>query len=355
MRLAPAWKYLGIAIVLAVLILVPPIADSHYITAVFISVLLFFILGAIFDFMLGFLNIFNFGMGGFMALGAYTSALLAYHYGISQWLGLLAGGVATLLLGLFAGVITLRLRGIYVGLTTLFLAEFVLFAISNMRDYTRGAAGLQVFQYSDAFGISFNRNNPMAYYYLLLILCALIYLLMHAIVRSRIGLVFKAIRDDQLGTSVLGFDVVRYKLFNFAVASFCIGVVGAFYGVYIGILVPTTQEFGIFRATEILTMAYIGGRGTLWGSLLGAFALIGIQEFFRIVDEWRLVIYGAFLILVLMVFPRGLAGGVMDLALWLQKRFGATPAIADTDAAARAGNPHIARPDTAGNSSEEKE
>ena len=187
MRLAPAWKYLGIAIVLAVLILVPPIADSHYITAVFISVLLFFILGAIFDFMLGFLNIFNFGMGGFMALGAYTSALLAYHYGISQWLGLLAGGVATLLLGLFAGVITLRLRGIYVGLTTLFLAEFVLFAISNMRDYTRGAAGLQVFQYSDAFGISFNRNDPMAYYYLLLILCALIYLLMQGGHEIRVG------------------------------------------------------------------------------------------------------------------------------------------------------------------------
>ena len=323
MRLAPGWTYAGVLLALSVLLLVPPLADSHYVTAVFVSILLFFILGAIFDFMLGFLNIFNFGIGGFMALGAYTSALLAYHYGVSQWLGLLAGGVATLILGLFAGVITLRLRGIYVGLTTLFLAEFVLFGLSNMRDFTRGAAGLQVFQYPDTLGIGFNRTDPLNYYYLLLVICVAIYLLLHIIVRSRIGLVFKAIRDDQLGTSVLGFNVVRYKLFNFAVASFCIGVVGAFYGVYIGILVPTQQEFGISRTTEVLTMAYVGGRGTLWGSLLGAFALVGIQEVFRVVDEWRLVIYGAFLILVLMVFPRGLAGGVKDLAHWLQGRFGA--------------------------------
>ena len=339
MRLAPAWTYAGALLTLAALILVPLISDSDYLTAVFVSILLFFILGAIFDFMLGFLNIFNFGIGGFMALGAYTSALLAYHYGVSQWLGLLAGGVATLILGLFAGVITLRLRGIYVGLTTLFLAEFVLFALSNMRDYTRGAAGLQVFQYPDTFGVSFNRNDPLSYYYLLLIISVLIYLLLHAIVRSRIGLVFKAIRDDQLGTSVLGFDVVRYKLFNFAVASFCIGVIGGFYGVYIGILVPTQQEFGISRTTEVLTMAYVGGRGTLWGSLLGAFALVGIQEVFRVVDEWRLVIYGAFLVLVLMVFPRGLAGGVKDLALWLQARLGTNSVPADTDAGDAPANP----------------
>ena len=322
MQPAPAWSYAGFATALAVLVGVPAIADSDYLTAVFVSVLLFFVLGAIFDFMLGYLNIFNFGIGGFMALGAYTSGLLAYHWGVSPWLGLLAGGAATLVLGLFAGIITLRLRGIYVGLTTLFLAEFVLFALSNMRDHTRGAAGLPVEQYPDTLGVVFSRNDPLSYYYLLLVLCIAVYLLLRAIVRSRIGLVFRAIRDDQLGAGVLGYDVVRYKLFNFAVASFCIGVVGAFYGAYIGILVPTQQEFGIARTTEVLTMAYVGGRGTLWGSLLGAFALVGIQEVFRVVDEWRLVIYGAFLVLVLMVFPRGLAGAVTDLALWLQRRFG---------------------------------
>lgn len=322
MKLARPWAYVGAAIALVVLLSVPPLVDSNYLTAVFVSVLLFFILGAIFDFMLGYLNIFNFGIGGFMALGAYTSALLATHFSVSPWIGLIAGGAATLVLGIFAGVITLRLRGIYIGLTTLFLAEFVLFTFSNLRDYTRGAAGLQVATFPDLLGISFGRSDPLALYYLMLAIAAAIYAVLHILVRSRIGLIFKAIRDDQLGTSVLGYDVVRYKLLNFAVASFCIGGVGAFYGNYIGILVPTTQEFGISRTTEILTIAYVGGRGTLWGSLLGAFTLIGIQELSRSIQEWRLVLYGTFLVLVLMVFPRGLAGAVTDLALWLQARIG---------------------------------
>ena len=328
MKLSSAWTYLGAGGVLLALLVVPATADNDYITAVFISILLFFILAALFDFMLGFLNIFNFGIGGFMALGAYTSGLLVHHFGVSPWAGLLAGGVSTLVLGVFAGVITLRLRGIYVGLTTLFLAEFVLFALSNLREYTRGAAGLQVPTFPDLFGISFDRSEPLALYFVLVAICVVIYACLHLLVRSRIGLVFKAIRDDQLRASVLGFDVVRYKLLNFAIASFFIGIVGAFYGTYIGILVPTTQEFGIARSTEIRTIAYVGGRGTLWGSLLGAFTLIGMQEGFRVVDEWRLVLYGAFLIFVLMVFPQGLAGGVKQLATWLQNRISRSAGVA---------------------------
>ena len=328
MKLSSTWTYLGAGGALFALLVIPATADNDYITAVFISILLFFILAALFDFMLGFLNIFNFGIGGFMALGAYTSGLLVHHFGVSPWAGLLAGGVSTLLLGVFAGVITLRLRGIYVGLTTLFLAEFVLFALSNLREYTRGAAGLQVPTFPDLFGISFDRSEPLALYFVLVAICVVIYACLHLLVRSRIGLVFKAIRDDQLRASVLGFDVVRYKLLNFAIASFFIGIVGAFYGTYIGILVPTTQEFGIARSTEILTIAYVGGRGTLWGSLLGAFTLIGMQEGFRVVDEWRLVLYGAFLIFVLMIFPQGLAGGVKQLAAWLQNRISRSAGVA---------------------------
>lgn len=331
MTLSPIWTYCGFTLAAIVLVFVPLFANNNYITAVFVTILLFFILGAIFDFMLGYLNVFNFGMGGFMAVGAYTSALLTTYYGVSPWLGLLVGGFTTLLLGLFAGLVTLRLKGIYIGLTTLFIAEFVLFALSNMRDYTRGAAGLQVETFPDLFGISFSRTDPLALYYLLLLISTVIYLTLSFIVRSRFGLIFKAIRDDQLGTSVLGFDVIRYKLLNFAVASFCIGVVGAFYGNYIGILVPTSQEFGISRTTEILTIAYVGGRGTLWGSLFGAFALIGIQEGLRAVSEWRLVIYGLFLMLVLLVFPRGIAGGLKQLALRIQRRFATRSAFRATD------------------------
>lgn len=337
MKLSPVWTYLGFAIVAFVMAAIPLLLGDRYITTVFISVLSFFILGATFDFMLGYLRIVNFGVGGFLAAGAYTSALLNHHFGVSPWLGLLAGGAVTLVVGVIAGTITLRLRGIYIGLTTFFVAELIRFSISSSRDVTRGSLGLSTKNFPEILGYDFARSDPLGYYYLLLVLSTLIYAGLYGIVRSRIGLLFRAIRDDQLATSVLGFDVKRVKLLNFAVASFCFGVVGAFYGNYIGILVPSTQEFGIPRTIEVLTIAYVGGRGTLWGSLLGAFTLVGIQEIFRMADEWRLVIYGAFLVFVLMVFPRGLAGAVQSAALWLQARLLAARDGSEGAAGARTG------------------
>lgn len=301
------------SLVAGVLSLVPSLFDSPYVTTVLITVLLLFALGMVFDFMLGFLNIVNFGIAGFLACGAYTSGLLSNHYGFSPWLGLLAGGVSGLLLGLGAGLVTLRLRGIYVGLATLFIAELIRFSLSSARDVTRGMSGLSTPPFPDIGNISFDRSNLQSYYYLILIITALIYLSLTLVTKSKIGLLFRAIKDNELSVNMLGFNSVSLKLLNFAIASFCLGVLGAFYGTYIGILVPAPQEFGVPRTVEVLTVAYVGGRGTLWGSLLGALALIGLQESFRMADEWRLVIYGVFLVIVLIAFPRGLAGGAISM------------------------------------------
>jgi branched-chain amino acid transport system permease protein len=258
--------------------------------------------------MLGYAGLVNFGYAGFIAAGAYGSALASFHYGISPWLGLLIGGVCGALMGLFTGLITLRLRGLYLGLTTWFVAEALRFTISNTPDYTRGVLGLNVAPFPDLFGISFARGQLLNYYYLLLVLGVLIMIAMLLLVRSRIGLAFKALREDQLATESLGLNTTKYKLINFTVACFFTGVVGSFYAHYLGILSPTPEEFGVPRTVEILTIAYVGGRGTLWGSLFAAFLLIGFQEYFRELEAWRLVMYGALLILVMLFAPKGLAG-----------------------------------------------
>ena len=313
-RLPIGWQWAGAVVALAVMLFMPWLSDDPYITTVFVSILMFFTLAALFDFMFGFVGIFNLGMAGFMMVGAYASGLLGHYLGVSPWLGLLAGGFAALLLGLITGGLTLHLRGIYLGLTTLFVAEFLRTALSNAREVTRGVMGLSTEPFPAVLGVEFRRGDPLSYYYLLLVIAGLIYLTLQLIVRSRIGLAFRAIRADELAASALGIDLVGYKLFNFAVASFCTGVVGAFYAHYIGILVPSVEEFGVLRTVEILTIAFVGGRGTLWGSLLSAIALIGIQETFRTIDEWRLVVYGGFLVVVLLAFPRGMAGGVQSIA-----------------------------------------
>ena len=301
-------RLLKVAVLLGLLIFVPPFFDNPYVTTVFISALMFGLFGAIYDLMIGYAGLTNFGYAGFIAAGAYGSALASFHYGISPWLGLLIGGVCGGLMGFLTGVITLRLRGLYLGLTTWFVAEALRFTISNTPAYTRGMLGLAVDPFPSILGIDFGRGQLLHYYYLLIALGALIMLAMHVLVRSKVGLAFKAIREDQLATESLGVNTTRYKLINFTVACFLTGIMGSFYAHYLGILSPTPEEFGVPRTVEILTVCYVGGRGTLFGALFAGFLLVGFQEYFRELEAWRLVMYGALLIGVMLFAPKGLAG-----------------------------------------------
>lgn len=297
-----------LAALVAILVLVPPLSDNPFITTVFISALMFGIFGAIYDLMIGYAGLINFGYGGFIAVGAYTSALAAFHYGINPWAGLLLAGLLTALVGFFAGVITLRLRGLYLALMTFFVGEAIRFSISNTPEYTRGVLGLTVEPFPGFLGIDFSRADLLPYYYVLLVLGAIILISMWLLVRSKVGLAFKALREDQLATESLGLNATKYKLLNFTIASFFTGVMGAYYAHYLGILSPTPEEFGVPRTVEILVITYVGGRGTLWGSLFAGFLLIGFQEYFRGLGPWRLVLFGALLIFVMLFARKGLAG-----------------------------------------------
>ncbi len=297
-----------IAILVALLIAVPPIADSRFITTVFISALMLGCLAAIYDFMIGYAGLINFGYAGFIAAGAYTSALAAFHFGINPVVGVLMGGAVAAALGFFAAIITLRLRGLYIALLTFFLGEAIRFSISNTPEYTRGMLGLSTVPFPDILGFDFSRATLLPYYFLLLALVTVIMLFMWSLVRSKYGLAFKALREDELAAESLGMSTTRYKLFNFTVASFLTGIMGGYYAHYLGILSPTPEEFGIFRTVEILTICYIGGRGSLWGPLFGAFLIVGFQEYFRGIGPWRLVLFGLLLIFVMLFARRGLAG-----------------------------------------------
>lgn len=301
-------RVLKVAVLIALLVLVPPLADNPYITRIFISALMLGVMAAIYDLMIGYAGLINFGYAGFIGVGAYASALGQFHYGISPWAGLVIGGLMTALLGFFVGIITLRLRGLYIALMTFFVGEAVRFTISNTPEFTRGMLGLSVAPFPDVLGIDFSRANLLAYYFLLLVLAALIMGFMWWLVRSRYGLAFEALREDQLATQSLGLNTTKYKLYNFTIASFLAGVMGAFYAHYLGILSPTPEEFGVYRTVEILTITYVGGRGSLWGSLFAGFLLIGFQEYFRGIGPWRLVIFGSLLIFVMLFARRGLAG-----------------------------------------------
>jgi branched-chain amino acid transport system permease protein len=303
-----AFRYLKLALVIAFLIGVPLIwKENRFISTVFISALMFGIWGVMYDLQIGYGGLINFGFAGFICAGAYGSALAAHHYEINPWFCLLIGGVISGVLGFLTGVVTLRLRGIFVGLATWFLAEVLRLTISNTPGYTRGMLGLAVKPLPDIVGLNYSRAELLPYYYLLLLMVIIIYAIASFMVHSKIGLSFKAIREDQLATETLGLSATKYKLINFTTACFFTGVIGAFYAHYIGILTPDATEFGVPRTVEVLTVAYVGGRGTLWGSIFAGFVLIGFQEYFRELGAWRLVMYGALLITVMIYAPKGLS------------------------------------------------
>ena len=297
-----------VSAVVAVLVGLPAVAHSPAITTVFISALMFGVFGAIYDLMIGYGGLTNFGYAAFIAVGAYASGLADVNYGISPWLGLGIGGIACAIFGFLTGVVTLRLRGLYLGLMTWFIGESVRLTISNTPGVTRGMLGLSVDPFPSILGIDFSRGHLLPYYFLLVLLAAAILGAMFWLVRSKTGLAFKAIREDELATESLGLSATKYKLLNFTVASFFTGIMGSYYAHYLGILSPTPEEFGVQRTVEILTMAYVGGRGTLWGSVVAAFVLVGFQEYFRSLGAWRLVMFGILLILVMLFAQRGLAG-----------------------------------------------
>jgi branched-chain amino acid transport system permease protein len=303
-------RRIGLATLLALAFIATTAAlRVPYVTAVAISALLFGLFGAVYDFMIGVAGLANFGFAGFIAVGAYTSALCATQFGITPWAGLLLGGLGTAAVGLLTGLVTLRLRGLYLGMITWFVGEVIRLTISNTPDYTRGMLGLSVPSFPNLLGIDFSRGaSSLSYFYLLVLLGAAIMLALWLVVRSPLGLAFKALREDQLATESLGLNATKYKLVNFTIASFLTGVLGAFYAHYLGILTPTPEEFGVPRTVQILTIAYVGGRGSLWGALAAAVLLIGVQEYFRGIGAYRLIIFGALLIAIMLFAPKGIAG-----------------------------------------------
>ncbi|QEX21251.1 branched-chain amino acid ABC transporter permease [Hypericibacter adhaerens] len=302
-----------LAVLLGALVLAPLFVSDHFILSILIAALMFGVFGAIYDLMVGYCGLTNFGYAGFIAAGSYASALGASFMGVNPWVGLLVGGILCMALGFFTGLIALRVKGLYLGLLTWFVGETIRLTIANSTEITRGMLGLTVMPFPDLLGIDFSRANLHAYYYALLVIGTAIVLACWWLVNSNAGRAFKAIRDDELAAESLGLSATKYKLINFSIASFFTGIVGAFYAHYIGILSPSPTEFGVSRTIEVLTVTYLGGRGTLFGPIFSGFLIVGFQEALRGIGAWRLILFGALLISVMLFFPRGLA----TLKKWL--------------------------------------
>jgi len=316
---------LGLIIILAFLPYVPPFNKEH--------ILRWLIMGALFaaeaiafDFTTGFINVVNFGFAAILGVGAYTSAILtntspvlALQPGLSPWIGIFAGGIVSGLLGLGLGIVTLRSRGTFAGIMCWFVGLALIGLARNLTGLTRGPAGMAPAQL-------FNTSSNIPYYYVILAMMLVVYITLKLVTRSHIGLALRAIGQNWDAARASGINPTFYRVFNFTLSAFFAGWLGGFYAHYFSSLTPESVMH-TSKTVEVLAIAYIGGRGSLWGGMVVAFPFIFFVEFIR--STWselpglHLVIYGLLMIIVMIFYPQGVAGIYYALkekiSTWLRK------------------------------------
>jgi branched-chain amino acid transport system permease protein len=302
---------------LALLLALPAVLGSYAVT-VFIFIFFYAFLGQSWNIIGGYAGQLSAGHAAFVGLGAYTSALLSIHAGLTPWLGMLAGGVVSAALGAVIGYLGFRfgLRGFYFVLLTVAFAEiFRVLALNS--DWVGGATGLYITFTGDPRQFQFQDNR--VYYYVALFLMLLATGVAAWIERHRFGAYLVAIREDENACEALGVNTFRYKMLAIVVSAFLTGMGGTFYAFYLFSLQPNSV-FGIPLSVEIVIRPIVGGSGTLLGPILGSFILSPLAELSRTwfsQGGWtgvHLIVYGALLVLVVLFLPQGAYPALRRLA-----------------------------------------
>ncbi|MDR1965903.1 MAG: branched-chain amino acid ABC transporter permease [Synergistaceae bacterium] len=241
----------------------------------------------------GFTGIFTLGHAGYMAIGAYASAILTVQHGVHWLPAIIAGGGAAMFVAWLIGMPTLRLVGDYYTIASLGLGEAIRLVIENWNSVTRGARGYP--------GIDNYTTMPVALGFLAVMAAGMFFL-----VNSNFGRAFKACRDDYVAASLLGFNTSRYRVLSLAVSGFYCGVSGALLAGYMSFIQPVM--FDMAKSTELVSIVVFGGLGSMSGCLLGTAILTLITELFRPISLYRMLIYGLVLVVVMVARPEGIMG-----------------------------------------------
>jgi branched-chain amino acid transport system permease protein len=308
----PAAIWLGA--LLAVLLIAPWFVNDYLLT-VLIVVLYFAFTGQAWNIMMGFAGQLSLGHAIYAGIGGYIAAVLFARFGVAPWVGFLAAIPVTAACGATIGFLAFRFRvaGVYFAILTIAFAEFARIGFDHL-DFVNASAGLflPVAQYAhnDLWHL---RGDPTMFYYVILAATALAFVLCRALLKSRVGYCWLAIREDEQAARSVGIDSFRYKMAAVMISAVVTSFAGVFYAFFYNNLFPE-QVFNISRSIEMILGPIIGGIGTLFGPILGAFVLTGLAEALNTtltalgfdLPGAKQVFYGACLLLVVVVLPDGI-------------------------------------------------
>lgn len=318
-----AYKPVFILLIALVAIAFPftPIADRST-QRIVIMILLYSMLGMGLNVLTGYTGLVSLGHAGFYGIGAYCCAILTTKLGWSFWPALLAGGCFTAFIGFLLGLPTLRLSGTYLSIVTLGFCEIVQMILKQWESVTNGNYGIRNIPKPVFFGFECKLQNG-GFYFIVLALVVLTALASMAIKKSKAGRAFLAIKDDELAATMMGIKTARYKILSFVISAFITGIAGGFYSVINnGYIEPTNFVFNI--SVLIISVVVVGGLGTIRGMFFGAALLQLFPQVFRFLNEWRFVIYGVLLVVMMQFRPQGALGWQSTLPYKLSKRTRAT-------------------------------
>lgn len=309
---------------LLIILLVFPLAVRNaYYQHLMILVLMWVVIGSGWNVIAGYTGQVSFGDAAFFGTGAYTAGLLAHHFQISAWWGMAFGGFMAMAVAFPFGWICFRLRGAYFALASLALNEVCRHIATIAEPLTEGMVGILIMP-------TFLSKLP--YYYIALALAVLSVVCVQVVMRSRWGYYFLSIREDQDAAESLGIDTHRYKMVSLNIAAFLTGMAGALFMNYMGFIDPEV----VFSLHDISIMAIlvgiVGGVGTIYGPVVGAFVMVAVHEFFRTgffglfkglaaltgsdllivvakyISQAHVLGFGILVVLVILLLPNGIVG-----------------------------------------------
>lgn len=277
---------------------------AFYQTNIMVNFMIYVVLGLGLNIVIGLAGLLDLGFVAFYAVGAYTYALLNYHFGLSFWCVLPVGMLVGATFGILLGYPVLRLRGDYLAIVTLGFGEIIRLVLENWSDFTHGPSGISNID-RPPFVTDLTIMQATTYmYYIMLALLIFTIFVVTRLKNSRIGRAWLALKEDEIACQAMGIDKTKTKLTAFALGATWAGLVGVVFAAKTTFINP--MSFTLMESIIILSIVVIGGMGSIPGVITGALVLILVPEWLRGAEEYRMLAFGAFMVMVMIFRPQGL-------------------------------------------------
>jgi len=298
--------------VMALLLAVAPFVGVYPVFVM--KALCFALFACAFNVLIGFGGLLSFGHAMFLGTAGYVCAFAAKEWGWPPELAILGGTAAATLLGCVTGLLAIRRQGIYFAMITLALAQMIYFFYLQT-PFTHGEDGIQAVPRGKLFGF-IDLSNTLVMYYTVVVIFLAAFLLIYRIVHSPFGQVLQAIRENEPRAVSLGYDAERYKLLAFILSAGLSGLAGAVKAIVFQLASLTDVHWTM--SGEVVLMTLLGGMGTIFGPVVGAFAIVGLESYLAGFGQWVTVITGVMFVICVLAFRRGIVGELA--ALWAQRK-----------------------------------